>query len=183
MTDENKKVPGNSWLIAQLIGLAAGTFVFGFFVLPPLYDALCEVTGLGGKTNSEAVAVVESPDLTRTVTVEFVTTVNEYAPWKFRPTAASMEVHPGKLYTATFVAENLTAEALTGQAVPSVAPLRAATHFRKTECFCFVSQHFEATEAKEMPVRFMVSNALPKQVDTITLSYTFFRTDSVAQGQ
>ena len=91
-----------------------------------------------------------------------------------------MEVVPGKLYTATFVATNLTGQPLTGQAVPSVSPLRAATHFKKTECFCFTNQRFEAEEIKEMPVQFMVSPELPNRLDTITLSYTFFKIDSVA---
>ena len=171
---------GSKWLVTQLTALAAGTFVFGFFVMPPLYDALCEITGLGGKTNASAVTVVEAPDESRVVTVEFVTTVNEHAPWKFRPTENSMEVVPGKLYTATFVATNLTGAPLTGQAVPSVSPLRAATHFKKTECFCFTNQLFEAAEAKEMPVQFMVAPELPSQLDTITLSYTFFKIDTVA---
>ncbi|MEL7536871.1 MAG: cytochrome c oxidase assembly protein [Pseudomonadota bacterium] len=173
----------SKWLIVQLSALAVGTFVFGFFIMPPLYDALCEVTGLGGKTNQTAVAVVENPDESRTVTVEFVTTVNESAPWRFKPTQNTMDVQPGKLYTAMFIATNLTDDAITGQAVPSVSPLRAATHFKKTECFCFTSQHFEAQEAKEMPVQFMVSTDLPNQVDTITLSYTFFRTNTVAAGR
>ena len=171
---------GNKWLIAQLTALAGGTFVFGFFVMPPLYDALCEVTGLGGKTNSTAVTVVEAPDENRIITVEFVTTVNEHAPWKFRPTETSMEVVPGKLYTTTFVAANLTGQPLTGQAIPSVSPARAASHFKKTECFCFTNQLFEAAEVKEMPVQFMVDPELPSRLDTITLSYTFFKIDTVA---
>lgn len=174
---------GNRSLIAQLTGLAVGTFVFGFFVMPPLYDALCEVTGLGGKTNAEAVAVVEAPDESRSVTVEFVTTVNEHAPWTFRPTVSSMDVVPGKLYTATFVAANLTGQPIVGQAVPSVSPVRAASHFKKTECFCFTNQPFEAEEVKEMPVQFMVSTELPSRLDTITLSYTFFKIDTVAASR
>ncbi len=166
-------------LVGQLGVLTAAMFAFGF-ALVPLYDVFCEITGLGGKTNDAPVVVTETPDLDRTVTIEFVTTVNEYAPWDFSPVARKVEVNPGKLYTAEFLATNLTGDARVGQAVPSVTPLAAASHFRKTECFCFTSQYFDGNEAKEMPVRFMVSTELPKHVNTITLSYTFFENTSVA---
>lgn len=166
-------------LIAQLLLLTAGTFAFGF-ALVPLYDVFCEITGLGGKTNATAANVVEAPDESREITIEFVTTVNEYAPWTFKPAVSKMTVMPGKLYNATFFATNLTDGSLVAQAVPSVAPMQAAVHFKKTECFCFTAQLFEATESKEMPVQFMVSRDLPEHVDTITLSYTLFRNDTVA---
>lgn len=166
-------------LIGQLALLTIGMFAFGF-ALVPLYDVFCEITGLGGKTNDSAAVVVEAPDESRTVTIEFVTTVNEYAPWDFAPSVRKIEVHPGKLYTATFMATNLTDQARVGQAVPSVTPLTAATHFKKTECFCFTAQAFEGDESKEMPVQFMVARALPAHVDTITLSYTFFENTTVA---
>lgn len=166
-------------LVGQLGVLTAAMFAFGF-ALVPLYEAFCEITGLGGKTNDAPVQVVQAPDLSRTVTVEFVTTVNEYAPWDFAPVKRKLDVHPGQLYTAEFLATNLTGAARVGQAVPSVTPLSAATHFRKTECFCFTAQHFDGQEAKTMPVRFMVSNELPAHVNTITLSYTFFESTTVA---
>lgn len=166
-------------LVGQLGMLTAGMFAFGF-ALVPLYDAFCEITGLGGKTNAAPVSVVEAPDMSRTITVEFVTTVNEHAPYDFEPVVRKVEVHPGQLYTADFLATNLTGMARTGQAVPSVTPLSAATHFRKTECFCFTAQHFEGEEVKTMPVQFMVSNQLPAHVNTITLSYTFFESTTVA---
>ena len=166
-------------LIGQLVVLSAAMFAFGF-ALVPLYDVFCEITGFGGKTENQAVLVTEAPDEDRLVTVEFVTTVNELAPWDFRPTVSSIQVHPGKLYRTTFQAENLTATALVGQAVPSVAPSAAATHFKKTECFCFTSQAFEPSETKDMPVQFMVDNELPRHVERITLSYTLFKNETLA---
>ena len=85
-----------------------------------------------------------------------------------------MEIHPGKLYEATYYARNLTDSQLVGQAVASVAPGEAAEDFHKVECFCFTQQQFAPQEAKEMKVVFMIAPELPTYVDTVTLSYTFF---------
>lgn len=166
----------NRSLTARLLVFAVGMFAFGFLVLPPLYDVFCDITGFGGRTNSTAVTAAEAPDLSRTIRIEFVTTVNQYAPWKFSADVDSMEVHPGKMYFATFSATNLSAEQLIGQAVPSVAPVTANEHFKKIECFCFTSQEFAANEERALPLQFIVDPDLPEYVDTITLSYTMFDT-------
>lgn len=164
-------------LAARLLILAVGMFGFGVFALPPLYDAFCEVTGLGGRTNSEAATdVTAAVDESRQIDLEFVTTVNQYAPWEFHSAVEGMTIHPGGLYEATFIARNLTDKHKIAQAVPSVAPQQAAAHFRKLECFCFTTQEFGPYEEKEMPVRFIVDSELPEYIDTITLSYTFFDT-------
>ena len=94
--------------------------------------------------------------------------------WNFRPVIASMQVHPGRLYEMNFVAHNLTGREQIAQAVPNVAPGRAAGYFRKTECFCFTPQKFAVNEARPMPVRFIVDPAIPRSLDRITLSYTFY---------
>ena len=157
--------------------------MFGFgFALVPLYDVFCEITGFGGRTNTESVAVEEAPDLSRDIRVEFVTTVNSYAPFEFGADMSSMTVHPGKMYFATFTARNMTDNDKVAQAVPSVAPVAAAEHFVKIECFCFNSQEFAANEEKAMPLQFIVDPDLPDYVDTITLQYTFFDTASVASN-
>jgi len=145
-----------------------------------LYDVFCEITGFGGRTNAVAAVVEEAPDLTREIRVEFVTTVNEYAQFEFAADADSMTVSPGKMYYATFTAKNLAAVQKVAQAVPSVAPVSAAEHFTKIECFCFTSQEFMANEERAMPLQFIVNPDLPDYVDTITLQYTFFDTASVA---
>lgn len=164
-------------LAGRLVAFAAGMFVFGVFVLPPAYDIFCEITGLGGKTNSVAATGTASiPDANREVTLEFVTTVNQYAPWEFRSAADGMTIHPGGLYEATFIARNRSDKHKIAQAVPSVAPQEAASHFKKLECFCFTTQEFLPGEEKIMPVRFIVDSDLPEYIDTITLSYTFFDT-------
>lgn len=157
--------------------------MFGFgFALVPLYNVFCQITGLNGKTGrveaqaSQAMAVDES----RWVTVEFTASVNSGMPWEFKAKQTRMRVHPGATYTAAYYARNTAAETITGQAVPSVTPGRAASHFNKIECFCFDRQELKAGERKEMPVRFVVDRNLPPEVSTVTLSYTFFNVDAVS---
>ena len=157
---------------------AVGMFAFGFLVLPPLYDVFCDITGFGGRTNTEAVVAEEAPDLSRTIRIEFMTTVNGYALWEFGADVDSMEVHPGKMYYATFTAKNLAGDAKVTQAVPSVAPVSANEHFKKIECFCFSNQEFAANEERPLPLQFIVDPDLPEYVDTITLSYTLFETEN-----
>lgn len=163
-----------------LAAVVVGMFGFGF-ALVPLYNALCDAIGLNGKVRMQAAAATPvAVDESRWVTVEFVTTVNGGRPWTFRAEQPKLQVHPGQLHTVQFVAQNTQAHAVVAQAVPNVAPMEAAKHLRKTECFCFRNQPFAAGEEKRMPVVFMVDPALPKGVDTITLSYTFFDVTEVA---
>ncbi|MCC2656641.1 MAG: cytochrome c oxidase assembly protein [Panacagrimonas sp.] len=159
----------------RLVVVVVAMFGFGF-ALGPIYDALCKVTGINGKTsgmqaNAEALPAI---DTSRWVTVQFITTVNGGRPWEFRPEVSEVRVHPGQLSTVSFHAKNTEGRDLVAQAVPNVAPWNAAKHLRKTECFCFNNQMFKAGESKEMPVRFMIDPALPADVDVVTLSYTFF---------
>lgn len=166
----------------RLSAATIGMFAFGF-ALVPLYDALCELTGFNGRSSGMSLAssVTEQADESRTVTVEFVTTVNGGAPWTFSAETQKMQVHPGKLYAVNFTAQNLRAEAVVAQAVPSVTPWNAAKYVKKTECFCFRQQPFAAGEEKLMPVRFILEPELPADVDTVTLSYTFFDAPQLAQ--
>ena len=177
MNDHQPKI-SNRALTARLLIFAVGMFAFGFLVLPPLYDVFCDITGFGGRTNTTAAVAVEQPDEDRTVRIEFVATVNSYAPWDFSPDVESMEVHPGKMYYATFSATNRSGETLVAQAVPSVTPVIANRHFKKIECFCFTSQEFTANEERPLPLQFIVDPELPEYVDTITLSYTLFKTEN-----
>lgn len=151
--------------------------MFGFsFALVPLYNIICEVTGLNGKTSSRAAELVETAtiDEQRTVTVEFVANISADAPWLFAPETRKMKVSPGAFYQTNFIATNTTSQGLVGQAVPSVVPWQAARHFQKIECFCFERQAFKAEEERAMPLAFRVDPELPPEVHTITLSYTFF---------
>ena len=166
--NENKK------LTLKLGAFALGSFAFGF-ALVPLYDILCDITGFGNqKSLAEQRISVENPDDTRTITVDFMTDLPSVGSWEFRPTVASMQIHPGRLYKTDFIAHNLTGHATLAQAVPNITPGNAAGYFRKTECFCFIPQHFAVNESRPMTVRFVVDPAIPKSVDRITLSYTFY---------
>jgi len=185
-TDNNK--PDSRALVQRLLILTVAMFGFGF-LLVPIYDAFCEVTGLGGKTNKTAAAVSEYVDevvaVDRIVSLEFDTTVNQYAPWEFTSAVDEMAINPGAIYETTFSARNLADRQMTAQAVPSIAPAQAAKYFKKLECFCFTTQEFAAHESREMVVRFVIDSDLPDYIDTITLSYTFFdtaRTAAITDG-
>jgi cytochrome c oxidase assembly protein subunit 11 len=156
--------------------LAVVVLMFGFgFALVPLYDAFCAITGLNGKTGRiDETLAVGTVDKGRWVTVEFLTNVNSALPWKFWSAQQKMRVHPGEVNETLFYSRNLTQHSIVGQAVPSVAPGKAARYFNKTECFCFTQQQVAAGETKEMPVRFIVDANLPEDVNTISLAYTFF---------
>jgi cytochrome c oxidase assembly protein subunit 11 len=180
MSDANPH-PSNRSLVARLALFAVAMFAFGFLVLPPLYKVFCEITGFGGRGNSSALVVAEAPDLSREVRIEFVSTVNNYAPWQFEPAVESMTVNPGRMYYATFNATNLSGDARVGQAVPSIAPVAASEHFQTIECFCFTSQEFAGKESRALPLQFIVSPDLPGYVDTITLSYTYYESNYVTR--
>lgn len=176
----------NRKLVTSLVVFAGGMLAFALVLLPPLYDVFCEVTGLGGKTDNEAAPatlVDESVVQEREVRLEFVTTVNQYAPWEFSASVDHMTIQPGKLHEAIFYAKNLTDRPMVAQAIPSVAPPQAAKLFKKLDCFCFDQQEFAPGEAKEMPVRFIVDSDLPEYIDTITLSYTFFDAARFSQAE
>src|ERR1700759_5172387 len=162
-------------LVTKLLVFTAGSFAFGF-ALVPLYDVLCSITGLGNqKSLTRAVAADrDSVDEGRTVTVEFMTNLPSVGNWEFHPMMASMQVHPGKLYEADFFAHNLTGHDVTAQAVPDIVPSKVASWFHKTECFCFTPQFFKHDEQRVMPVRFFVDPQLPGYIDHLTLAYTFY---------
>lgn len=164
----------------KLLGVALGAFAFTF-ALVPLYNIACQkVFGVRlEKGPAEAQAQAKSPAAERWVTVQFDGGVNSKLPWAFRPEQATMRVQPGVQYEAKFFARNDATHAIVGNAVPSIAPARASGYFSKTECFCFTAQTLQPGEARDMPVRFIVDPSLPADVQTITLSYTFFRNDAL----
>lgn len=159
----------------KLVLIAIGMVGFSY-ALVPLYSLICDITGIGGKTSriEKEQALAMRPDKNREITVQFDANVNADLPWEFRPLTRSVKVYPGEVAQVSYYAKNMSAEKITGQAVPSVAPFKAAKYFNKTECFCFTQQTFAAGEGREMPLRFIVDPDLPKDVRTITLSYTFF---------
>lgn len=171
LNEERQKA--NRRLVIRLLWAVAGSILFAVSLVP-LYNVFCEVTGLNGKTENVAALNSSSVDTSRMVTVEFTGNVMPGLGWNFHPKQARMQVHPGQIETATFVAKNITNEVVAGQAVPSVTPGVASAHFKKIECFCFARQELKPGESKEMPLRFYVSKDLPKDVEVVTLSYAFF---------
>jgi len=161
-----------------MLALSGAMFGFGYLMVP-LYDVICDITGLNGKTGRVSVAEAEAEgrglaEEAREITVEFVASVNGGGAWRFRPNERTMTVRPGELYHATYYAENLRGESRVGQATPSVTPFSAAKYFNKTECFCFTRQDFEPGGSRDMPLTFVIDPDIPVNVDRVTLSYTFF---------
>lgn len=162
-------------LVLQLAVFTAVAFAFGFALIP-LYDVLCSLTGIGNQKNLVRASTLDARAATdrRLVTVELVGMLPTVGNWEFWPVEKELQVRPGKLYEAHFVAHNLTGHDTVAQAVPDVAPGQATAWFHKTECFCFTPQSFRKDELRVMPVRFFVDAALPGHIDRLTLSYTFY---------
>ena len=165
----------------KLSGVAVVMFAFVFVVMVPLYNVLCDVLGINGKTAGSAyTAVPVMIDESREVTVQFVAIKNNEMPWGFSPDKIIMRVHPGAANGTIFRATNPTTAPMVAQAIPSISPSRAAPYFHKTECFCFEQQGLAGMAAADMPLQFIVDQDLPRDIHTITLSYTLFDvTDSV----
>ena len=173
----------NRRLAFRLLVVTAAMFGFGY-ALVPLYEIVCDITGIGGRTGvvSEAAATTGGVDSTRVVKVQFVATVNSGLRWAFEGPQEPLEIHPGKVYEASFSASNLSRRPVVAQAVPSVTPVGAAAHFNKIECFCFTRQRLEPGETRIMPVRFVVNEEIPRRIGTLTLAYTFFEAEPDARS-
>ena len=152
-------------------------FMFAFgFMLVPLYDVICEVTGLNGKTagkyEGELASGVEKKG--RTVTIQFVVNKNANLPWEFKPTDTALTVSTGERRHTAYQVTNSYQHNVVAQAVPSVAPAAAAEYVHKIECFCFEEQPLAAGETKNMPLTFVIDPDLPVDITKLTLSYTLF---------
>jgi cytochrome c oxidase assembly protein subunit 11 len=181
LDDSQQRARANKRLAWKLALVVLGMFGFGF-AMWPMYIVLCDITGLNGKTgklDADAVAGVTT-DRARTVTVQFTGLATTGLPWEFRPLTKRIDVHPGELTEVRYYVRNTSDETITAQAIPSVAPGRSAEHFKKIECFCFTQQTLKPGEAREMPVRFVVEPALAREVEEITLAYTFFNSDKAS---
>lgn len=178
----------NRRLLGKLLVIVALMFAFGYSLVP-MYRAICQALGinvlsiaeqrtqswlgLGSAGRSDRNTQV---DTTRTITVEF--DANAHGPWRFQPAVHSMQVHPGELATVMYEFQNIQNHRMSAQAIPSYAPRQAAPHFNKLECFCFNQYTLDPGEKREWPVVFVIDRKLPKDVTTITLSYTFFEVGS-----
>ena len=178
MTDSKKT-------IRNLVGIVFGMFAFGW-ALVPIYDVFCEITGLNGKVTGPSYLSENSQEMTvqRDVLIQFMTHNNESMPWTFQSEKVQMRIKTGSQQEAIFVFENTTDKEMVGQVIPSVSPGRGAEFFHKTECFCFEQQTLAAGERIELPVRFIVDPALPKEIGSLSLGYTLFDiTDQIKTNQ
>jgi cytochrome c oxidase assembly protein subunit 11 len=164
----------NRALLLKLTGVVLAMFAFGF-ALVPMYEKICEITGLRN-IDQGGVLKARQVDLGRTVRIELDSNVRKL-PWQFRPLETMVGVHPGEVRQVMFEIVNTTDHPLTGQAIPSYGPREASRYFVKLDCFCFARQTLQPGEARRMPVVFVVDPALPADVGTITLSYTFFEVE------
>jgi cytochrome c oxidase assembly protein subunit 11 len=166
----------NRRMVGKLAVIVAVMFGFGY-ALVPMYRAICDALGINVLAvaelrSADKVAANTQIDRTRTITVEF--DANVRGPWDFKPAVRSMQVHPGELTTVMYEFRNIQNRTMAAQAIPSYAPRQASSHFNKLECFCFNEYTLAPGEAKSWPVAFVIDPKLPRDVTTITLSYTFF---------
>ncbi|UPR58910.1 cytochrome c oxidase assembly protein [Vibrio sp. ED004] len=172
-----KKLTG--YLVLSVVAM------FGFgFALVPLYDVMCEALGINGKTNTVSAVQPQGmqPDYSRTIRVEFMSHIKPDMPWTFSPEVRVLEVHPGEVVQTNYIAKNLSASSLIGQAVPSVSPGMGATYFNKMECFCFNQQPLDGFKSAEMGLIFYIEPDIPESINTLTLSYTLFNITSEVVG-
>lgn len=174
--------PDNGKTTGKIIIVVLCMFGFGY-ALVPLYDVLCDITGINGKTSNEA-AVYEavSIDETRTITVDFITRTNSGMPWEFTAQTRKVDVHPGEMGKVSFYVRNPTQRDIIAQAVPSVSPGTAALYLNKTECFCFQHQPLKAGEEAIMPMVFYIDPQLPEDITYFTLQYTLYDITESAQS-
>jgi cytochrome c oxidase assembly protein subunit 11 len=174
MTAAPERDRGNRALLVKLCVVVVAMFGFGY-ALVPFYEQICEATGLRNLARADEPANTQV-DASRDVRIELDSNVRKL-PWTFRPLEAVVRVHPGELKQVVYEIVNTTDRPLTGQAIPSYGPQQAAQYFRKLECFCFTKQTLAPGERRQMPVVFVVDPSLPKDIATITLSYTFFEVE------
>lgn len=170
----------NRSMLIKLVVVALLMFGFGF-ALVPMYRAICQVTGINNLVQRDATereARNTQVDMTRTISVEF--DANARGLLGFKPEQTSLDVHPGEVMTVMYDISNNEGRTIDAQAIPSYAPKQATEYFRKIECFCFTQQVLKANETKRMPVVFVIDPKLPRDVKTITLSYTFFELNKPA---
>lgn len=160
-------------MLLRLALIAVGMFGFGY-ALVPFYYQICKAWNVGSLEEKAEAPANTQIDATRTVTIEFDSNAHGRLPWRFKPLVNHIDVHPGELTTVEYEVVNERATPVTGQAVASYGPEFAGEYFRKIDCFCFTAQTLAANERRRLPVVFVIDPKLPRHVNTISLSYTFF---------
>ena len=157
-------------LVASMTGLA--------FASAPLYSIFCQLTGYGG-TTQVASAPPEEGAIERAITIRFDSNVAPGLPWTFEAETPSISIRIGQTATVFYKITNTGADETVGVAAFNVQPDLSGSYFNKLECFCFTDMRLKPGETVEVPVVFFVDPAIVKErdldnLDTITLSYTFF---------
>ena len=168
----------NQQTLVKLLVVAVAMFGFGYAMVP-FYRAICDALGLNSVVKADTVANTQV-DTGRILTVEFDANLRSNLPWTFAPLEKSVRVHPGALTQVVFEVRNHSDRPVTGQAIPSFGPQLAGRYFKKLDCFCFTQQTLAPGEVKRMPVAFVIERELPQDVNTVTLSYTFFEVEGKA---
>ncbi len=172
-------VSDNIRLLRKLLVVTVAMFGFGF-ALVPLYEKICQVTGIRSLLRPDHVVATNTQvDRSRQVMIELDSNTHKL-PWTFKPITSHIGVHPGELTQVLYEVRNNQDRAVTGQAIPSYGPQLAAQFFKKVECFCFDKHTLGPGEVRQMQVVFVVDPALPKAINTITLSFTFFEVEGGA---
>ena len=174
----------NARMVGKLVAITLGMFAFGY-VLVPIYQQICEVTGINilslserqvpgaGAAGRDAKLPANTQiDKSRTITVEFDANVRGL--WDFKPAVHSIKVHPGEMATVMYEFQNVQNRRMAAQAIPSYAPRQATAYFNNLECYSFSQYTLDPGEKREWPVVFVIDPRLSQDVTTITLSYTFF---------
>jgi len=176
----SSKPEDNRTLAFKLLLVALGMFGFGFLMWP-IYNVFCDITGLGGRGVKVAVEGTSDEVSDRVVKIRFDATVNSALAWELQPSEPTASVQLGEMRETTYLAMNDSAQTVSGQAIYTVTPPEASLYFVKTECFCFTRQTLAANESREMPVRFYIKPDLPEHIRELTLSYTFFKIEEPAE--
>jgi cytochrome c oxidase assembly protein subunit 11 len=166
------QVSRNRETLRKLTIIAVLMFGFGY-ALVPLYEKICEVTGINQLIKADDI-VNTQVDTSRTLVMEFDANVRGDIGWELIPRERKRTIHPGELVHIVFDLKNTADVSFQAQAIPSYGPQRAGLYVKKLECFCFTQQEIRAGENREFPVVLVVEPSIPKDVHTVTLSYTMF---------
>jgi cytochrome c oxidase assembly protein subunit 11 len=169
----------NQQTMRKLFIVSLAMFGFGFALIP-FYQKICEVTGVNLLLKPAEITNTQV-DTARFVTIEFDSNLRSSLPWTFKPLETSLRIHPGELTTVMYEIRNTSTRVITAQAVPSYGPNVAEQYFKKIDCFCFTKQTLQPGESRQMPVAFVIESGLPKDIGTITLSYSFFEVEGAGK--
>lgn len=170
MVDSKSQI--NVVMMKKLLVFTLVMFVFGY-ALVPFYEKFCEITGINNLLQPDVLTKEIRVDEERWITVEFDANTRGL-PWQFKPLQSSVRIHPGQPVTVMYEITNDSEREINGQAIPSYSPRFLDKHLKKFECFCFTKQVLKPNETRQMPVQFVIEPSLPVDIQTVTISYTFF---------